>query len=139
MNPHNSEASSIELPPPMVEQAVPNAGAELAQQSPELAANAERSGSVQSAPPSGGAAAIPMPVPPMMQTAVPAPAAGTPAPIGGMPILDDGDLIEKEWVNKAKQIVERTRDDPHKQSEELTVVKADYMKKRYGKTIKLSQ
>lgn len=138
MNPHNSEASGIELPPPMVEQGVPNAAGEAMQQSPELAANAERSGSVQSVPPSG-AAAIPMPVPPMMQTAVPAPTAGIPAPTSGMPILDDGDLIEKEWVNKAKQIVERTRDDPHKQSEELTVVKADYMKKRYGKTIKLSQ
>jgi len=52
---------------------------------------------------------------------------------------DDGDLIEKAWVDKAKQIVERTRDDPHKQSEAITVFKADYMKKRYGKTIKLSQ
>jgi hypothetical protein len=51
----------------------------------------------------------------------------------------DSDLIEKEWVDKAKQIVERTRDDPYKQSEELTVFKADYMKKRYGKTIKVSQ
>jgi|SRR5665213_1908238 len=55
------------------------------------------------------------------------------------PIVDDGDLIEKAWVDKAKQIVERTRDDPHKQSEAITVFKADYMKKRYGKTIKLSQ
>ena len=53
--------------------------------------------------------------------------------------LDDTDLIEKEWVNKAKQIVERTRDDPHKQSEELTLVKADYMKQRYNKTIKVNK
>ena len=52
---------------------------------------------------------------------------------------DDSDLIEKEWVNKAKQIVERTRDDPHKQTEELTLVKVDYMKKRYNKTIKLNK
>lgn len=52
---------------------------------------------------------------------------------------DDGDLIEKAWVEKAKQIVERTRDDPFRQTEELTIFKADYMKKRYGKTIKVSQ
>jgi hypothetical protein len=52
---------------------------------------------------------------------------------------DDGDLIEKEWVTKAKQIVERTRDDPYKQSEDLTLFKADYMRKRYGKTIKVSR
>jgi hypothetical protein len=46
------------------------------------------------------------------------------------------DLIEKEWVSKAKQIVEQTRDDPYKQSEGLTMVKMDYMKKRYNKSIK---
>ena len=51
---------------------------------------------------------------------------------------DDDDQIEKVWVEKAKQIVEQTRNDPHKQSQELTVFKADYMKKRYGKTIKVS-
>jgi hypothetical protein len=52
---------------------------------------------------------------------------------------DDGDLIEKEWVNVAKQIVERTKDDPYKQSEELTGVKADYLQKRYNKTLKLNK
>lgn len=52
-------------------------------------------------------------------------------------VVDEGDLIEKEWVEKAKQIVEKTRDDPHKQSEELNVFKADYMKQRYNKNIKV--
>ena len=52
-------------------------------------------------------------------------------------IVDDGDLIEKEWVDRAIKIVESNRDDPYKQSEELTVVKADYLKKRYDKNIKL--
>jgi hypothetical protein len=55
------------------------------------------------------------------------------------PVVDDGDLIEKEWVNKAKQIVEKNRNDPYKQSEELTVFRADYMKKRYNKNIKLDK
>lgn len=54
-------------------------------------------------------------------------------------VVDDGDLIEKEWVHKAKQIVEQNRNDPHKQSEELTVFRADYMKKRYNKNIKLGE
>jgi hypothetical protein len=69
------------------------------------------------------------------------PVAGTNATAASLPLAndDDGDLIEKAWVDKAKQIVERTRDDPHKQSEAITVFKADYMKKRYGKNIKLSQ
>ena len=52
-------------------------------------------------------------------------------------IIEDSDLIEKEWVHKAKSIVEANREDPYKQSEELTGVKADYMKKRYNKNIKL--
>lgn len=54
-------------------------------------------------------------------------------------LADDKDLIEKEWVNRAKAIVDRTRDDPYTQSEELTVVKADYMKQRYNKTLKLNK
>lgn len=52
---------------------------------------------------------------------------------------DDGDLIEKEWVEKAKQIVDKNRDDPYKQSEELNVFKADYMKQRYNKSIKVDK
>jgi hypothetical protein len=77
---------------------------------------------------------IPLPVP----TATPQTGVAATTPAAGLQ-GDDGDLIEKEWVNKAKQIVERTRNDPYKQSKELTVFKADYMKKRYDKTIKVSQ
>ncbi len=47
----------------------------------------------------------------------------------------DGDLIEKEWVLKAKQIVEHTAEDPYKQQQELNKIRADYMKKRYNKDI----
>lgn len=54
-------------------------------------------------------------------------------------VKDDGDLIEKEWVDKAKKIVETNSHDPYKQSEELTVFKADYMKKRYNKNIKVDK
>ena len=52
---------------------------------------------------------------------------------------DDSDRIEKSWVIKAKQIVESTRNDPYKQSEELSLFKADYMKKRYNRTVKVSK
>jgi hypothetical protein len=57
----------------------------------------------------------------------------------GSPVLDDSDKIEKKWVNKARQIVGRTRGDPYRQNEELTVVKADYMKQRYNKIIKVDK
>jgi len=50
----------------------------------------------------------------------------------------DTDLIEKEWVIKAKAIVERTKDDPYQQKSEISRFKADYLKKRYNKDIKVS-
>jgi hypothetical protein len=47
----------------------------------------------------------------------------------------DSDLIEKEWVLKAKQIVEHTLEDPFSQQEQLSKMKADYVKKRYNKDL----
>ena len=51
---------------------------------------------------------------------------------------NDVDLIEKEWVQKVKSIVDQTKDDPFEQSKQLTLLKADYMQKRYNKSIKLA-
>lgn len=51
---------------------------------------------------------------------------------------DDADLIEKEWVLKAKAIVEHTKDDPHSQNYQMSRFKADYLKKRYNKDVKVS-
>lgn len=47
----------------------------------------------------------------------------------------DTDLIEKEWVERAKHIVAQTQDDPFKQKNEMSKAKADYIKKRFDKTI----
>lgn len=49
----------------------------------------------------------------------------------------DADLIEKEWVEKAKQIVAHTTGDPFSQNKEINKMKADYIKKRYNKDIKV--
>ena len=51
----------------------------------------------------------------------------------------DSDLIEKEWVDKAKQIINKNKEDPYLQSVEISHVRVDYMKKRYNKDIKLSE
>ena len=45
-------------------------------------------------------------------------------------LAEDVDLIEKEWVNKAKDIVAKTKNDPNKQNIELNKFKADYLKTR---------
>lgn len=54
-------------------------------------------------------------------------------------IANDVELIEKEWVSKAKNIIRQTKDDPYTQNKELSKVKADYVKARYNKDVKLSE
>lgn len=53
-------------------------------------------------------------------------------------IADDVDVIEKEWVQKAKSIVDQHHDDPYKQEEEANKLQSSYLKKRYGKIVKKS-
>ncbi len=48
----------------------------------------------------------------------------------------DSDLIEKQWVDKAKEIVAETKSDPYKQKHEMSKAKADYVQKRFKKTLK---
>lgn len=78
----------------------------------------------------------------------PAPASSLPAPV--VPTDDDAqavvsddspmiaadeDLIEKEWVDKAKQVIASTKDDPYRREQEVKKLQIDYVKKRYGKII----
>lgn len=56
--------------------------------------------------------------------------------IGDTPtIAKDDDLIEKEWVSKAKKIVEETRDNPYEREEAVNKLQIDYLKKRYGRDL----
>jgi hypothetical protein len=101
-------------------------------------------------------AAAPAPAAQPLVTAAPVPAAGqvpqvtpqTPvAPAGAAPqtagddasllIADDADLIEKAWVEKAKQLVQQTKADPYTQNKEINKFKADYIKKRYNKDVQV--
>lgn len=52
---------------------------------------------------------------------------------------DDEDVIEKEWVSRAKAIVNSTKDNPRVQSKELGKFKAEYIKKRFNKDIKTAK
>lgn len=47
----------------------------------------------------------------------------------------DEDLIEKEWVDKAKKIILETKDDPYAREAAVTKLQADYLKKRYGREL----
>lgn len=47
----------------------------------------------------------------------------------------DDDLIEKEWVDKAKKIIADTADDPHRREEAISQLQREYLRKRYGKEL----
>jgi len=50
-------------------------------------------------------------------------------------VAADDDLIEKEWVDKAKKIVNDTKNDPHQREKAVNKLQVDYLKKRYGREI----
>jgi len=58
------------------------------------------------------------------------------APIDNNPAMASHvDIIEKEWVDRAKKIVDSTRDDPYQQEKAISELQIDYLKKRYGKDV----
>ena len=140
MNPSANERTGLNLPPPVSEQLVPAAGSNEAQpaaaESAPMAAEADPTNTQPAVP---ALPAMPVPSLPLASNDASVNDVSNTTQNAAASVADDSDLIEKEWVNKAKQIVERTRDDPFQQSKELTVFKADYMKKRYNKTMKLSE
>lgn len=83
------------------------------------------------------------PLAPPPQVAVPLPPMPVPVPVQATPtddttnptIASDDDLIEKEWVDKAKKIIAETRDDPYRREQEVSKLQADYLRKRYGKEL----
>jgi hypothetical protein len=97
------------------------------------------------APQSSGTAVTDVPVlpqTPVSPTTVPADKAGPAAPISPTTAdltAKDADLIEKGWIEKTKTVVAQTQDDPHLQKKELSKVKADYIQKRFNKTIKTDE
>lgn len=135
MEPASNNQSNFELPPP---QAQGEAAAVEQAPTPSYEAprgNSEGPGSVQ-----------PTQDPYAVQSVAVAPSAPVAAPPAARQVssnapaaAEDVDLIEKEWVQKAKAIIDKTRTDPHTQNHEINKFKADYMKKRYDKDIKVTE
>lgn len=62
------------------------------------------------------------------------------APVDDTPLVaNDDDLIEKEWVDKAKKIIVQTKDDPYRREQEVGKLQADYLRKRYGRELGASE
>lgn len=71
------------------------------------------------------------------------PAIPVPVPVPQKPVKDvaaptianDDDLIEKEWVDKAKEIIAHTQNDPYQREKAISQLQVDYLRKRYGKEL----
>lgn len=62
------------------------------------------------------------------------------APVFDSPLLaNDDDLIEKEWVDKAKKILADTKEDPFLREKEVSKLQVDYIKKRYGRELGVAE
>jgi hypothetical protein len=79
--------------------------------------------------------AIPLPPPPVALPTVVAPVVDDSA---GPVLASDDDLIEKEWVDKAKKIIVETQNDPYRREQEVSKLQVDYLRKRYGKELGIS-
>ena len=78
---------------------------------------------------------IPLPPPVAAVPTVPVPVSDDSA---GPTLAADDDLIEKEWVDKAKKIITDTQNDPYRREQEVSKLQADYLRKRYGKELGIS-
>jgi hypothetical protein len=132
--------SPLDLPKPSPEQP-PASLSEINDASPvvekQQAQQMEQPGSVPAPVVASPAGAVPA-VNPLTAHEPPAAQVGAvngPANTAAM-LADDTDLIEKEWVIKAKAIVDQTRLDPYQQNKAINRVKADYLKQRYQKDLK---
>ncbi|HSE61818.1 MAG TPA: hypothetical protein VLA88_06015 [Candidatus Saccharimonadales bacterium] len=118
---------------------VPNTPAEATRQTPEVGPVSAETHEI-AAQPATAAAVIPvLPAMPTLPSPPQIPAAQGAIGAQSNPLVaSDEDVIEKEWVDKAKKIVAQTKADPYTQEKEVSKLQADYIKKRYGKEIKLS-
>jgi hypothetical protein len=140
MDSHVDSTPGLGLPQPSPEQGAAAFGPyQEAYGAPEAASVVAEKASVspQAAPPLPPMAQAPVSAQPQAVAGVPQ---ATATPIAGsVPADDDSDALDEEWVNKAKAIVEQTKADPYVESNELGKAKADYLRIRYNKQIKVAE
>ena len=78
---------------------------------------------------------LPQPVPIVQPTVDPGAAQSATSDDATALIANDDDLIEKEWVDKAKKIIAETKDDPYRREVEIGKLQIEYIRKRYGREI----
>ena len=140
---NNEGGTSFELPS---QPQAPESGEQAQEQAIEQQPVSQEAGVGKQAPRPGSTAVsddvqvqLPAaPAVPVLPTDEPAPVAPVSPLTAGLK-AHESDLIEKEWIGKTKDIVAKTTEDPHRQKEELSRVKADYIHKRFNKIIKTDE
>ena len=72
------------------------------------------------------------------QGAIPITPAAPPTAGAGMPKAQDVDSIEQEWIRAVDALMRGHMENPRQLSQELSKLKARYIKERYNKEIKSS-
>lgn len=141
MQPENSQNT-----PKGVENLSPNLGPENIPSLPPLETGLEKGQDRHEQAAEAGARVSDAAATATAATAIATPAAPVQAPIddsSSSPVTPlvaaDEDLIEKEWVDKAKEIIEQTKDDPHARTAKVNELQRDYLQKRYGKVVGASE
>ncbi len=93
----------------------------------------ERSGTLNAPQAAADATTLALPTIQPVQDSGSGAISATPTPVAAA----DDDVIEKEWVNKAKKVINATKGDPYAKEREVSKLQADYMQKRYGKQVKM--
>lgn len=47
--------------------------------------------------------------------------------------------LEASWITRIKRVIQVTRDDPYEQSQQIARLRAEYMYRRFQKTVKLPE
>ncbi len=143
MEPQTPQASSPEAAPaPAPAEQIPDQAPVAAPEVAPVAPTPEKQTGAREGANQGPGTLLPTAAqPPVQQAPQPPPTQSTKdggVVVNAPAVADDVDVIEKEWVDKAKEIVDKNKENPHTQSKEVNLLKADYMKKRYDKDIKVS-
>lgn len=130
-NEHHTGLEQLPLPPALNGERVPvlpapEAGIETGAERREQAADLQAAVADATGMATGAAPVIVDPV---------VPATSSAAPTSPLIATIDEDVIEKEWVDKAKTIVAATSDDPHLRSDQVLALQKEYLQKRFNKEL----
>lgn len=54
-----------------------------------------------------------------------------------MQVPEEKDNIDQAWIDRIQGVVDQTKNDPHARNQAISRLRADYMKQKYNKDIKL--